>query len=47
LRKVFLQIFSTNDNRLSESIAVWIHSGGVLINKECVADHDVNSSIVH
>jgi len=34
-------------NQLNESIVVWIHSGGVPINKKCVADHDVNDSIVY
>ena len=28
-------------NSLNESIVVRIHSGGVLINIECVGDHDV------
>ena len=33
-------------NLLNESTVVWIHSGGVLINVECVGDHDVDDSIV-
>jgi hypothetical protein len=34
-------------NQLIESIVIQTHSGGVLINIECVGDHDVNDNIVH
>jgi hypothetical protein len=36
--KSFLQLLALNGNWLSESIVVLIHSGGVLINKECVSN---------
>jgi len=34
-------------NKFNESTVVLIYSGGVLINIECMGDHDVDDSIVH